>query len=644
MLTSSVASSPSRSKNFHRLAVFAVSVSLFVAGVPIAAQATTYTILGSFPSITTTFGVGSIPIVPPTTNSPAPWVITSSNPKVATISGKTINVIGAGYATITASQAASGSFTARSRRTFIRVDQGTPTLGAFPAQSVPITQKTYTVVPPSSNSDGSWSFVSGTPSVASIVGTTITTHSGGSAQIYATQSGTANWKPAGASMRFTVVAIAPVLGPFGDIMVMKNSVNSLTLNPPTSTSKAWWTFTSSNPSVAIVVSNVVTPLAFGTTVITATQGAVGDYSSATATMTLTVQGPTPTLGLFSDVTVQLSLSSSLVIQPPTSTSAGTWSYTSSDPTVASISGGMATLLKPGITTITATQAPTSIFASPAPISMKLTAVGPAQIGPWADIQKAIGDPDSALVPPTSTSTGTWTYTSSNPQVVDVVDGVVKVKAVGGATISAVQNATPAYTQGSAQMTIFVFGARPTVGTLAPLVATTGDPVIELKIPTSNSPGTWTFTSSDPKVATIKGSTLAIVGAGTATISATQGPSGLFSQSNAVQTQLIVKAKPTPTPTPTVKPTPTPSPKPKVTPTPTAKPTPRPAVTKPAVNQTIKVTDRGRVLTVVAIGVKALVFINGKPGKVGKNTVKPGIASIVITINDKVVYRRVFTIR
>jgi hypothetical protein len=94
----------------------------------------------------------------------------------------------------------------------------------------------------------------------------------------------------------------------------------------------------------------------------------------------------------------------------------------------------------------------------------------------------------------------------------------------------------------------------------------------------------------------------------------------------------------------VKPTPTPSPKPKVTPTPTAKPTPRPAVTKPAVNQTIKVTDRGRVLTVVAIGVKALVFINGKPGKVGKNTVKPGIASIVITINDKVVYRRVFTIR
>jgi len=57
-----------------------------------------------------------------------------------------------------------------------------------------------------------------------------------------------------------------------------------------------------------------------------------------------------------------------------------------------------------------------------------------------------------------------------------------------------------------------------------------------------------------------------------------------------------------------------------------------------------VTVIGRTLTVVAIGVKALVFINGKPGKVGKNVVKPGIASIVITIDDKVVYRRVFTIK
>jgi hypothetical protein len=64
----------------------------------------------------------------------------------------------------------------------------------------------------------------------------------------------------------------------------------------------------------------------------------------------------------------------------------------------------------------------------------------------------------------------------------------------------------------------------------------------------------------------------------------------------------------------------------------------------AINTTVKATVSGRVLTVVVIGVKALVFINGKPAKVGKNAVKRGIASVVITIRDKVVYRRVFTIK
>jgi hypothetical protein len=650
MLTSLVATP--KPKKFHRFALFTLVLSLFVAGAPSLAQAT-FTIFGPFPTITATYGMGSVPIVPPKTNSPAPWVFTSSNTKVATISGKTINIVGAGTSTITASQAAIGKYTSRSRSTQIHVSQGTPVIGAFAPESVSITQRTYILVPPTSTSDGYWSYISSDSNIASIVGNKVTIHAGGSVLIYATQTSTPNWKTASASMKFTVVAIAPVLGAFGDITIMKDSISSFNLKPPTSTSQAWWTFTSSNPSVASVVSNIVTPLAFGTTIITATQGAVGDYASATATMMLTVQGPIPTLSVFSDVTVQMSTSTSLAIQAPTSTSAGTWSFTSSDPTVASISGGIATFLKPGIVTITATQAPTLIFASPPSVSMKLTVVGPAQIGLWADIQKAIGDPDSALIPPTSTSSGSWTYTSSNPQIVDVVDGIVKVKAVGGVTISAIQNATSAFTQGSAHMTIFVFGARPTIGTFAPIVAKVGDAAILLKSPTSNSTGTWTYISSNTKVASINGSSLVILGIGSATITAIQGPAGIFSQSNAVQVQLTVNAMATPTPTPTVKPTPTPTPtakptptvKPTPTPTPTANPTPpvKPTPT-PAVNATIKVTAKGRVLTVVAIGVKALVFINGKPGKVGKNSVKPGIASIVITIDDKVVYRRVFSIK
>jgi hypothetical protein len=513
------------------------------------AQAT-FTIFGPFPIITATYGVGSLPLVPPTTNSPAPWVFTSSNTNVAIISNNKISVLGAGTSTITASQAATGKYTARARSTQIRVSQGTPALGLFAPQSILITQRTYTLAPPTSTSDGHWSFTSSNPNTASVEGDKVIFHAGGSVLIYASQSSTPNWRAANTSMKFTVLSVTPVLGNFGDVTVMKDSVGSLSLKSPKSTSPGSWIFVSSNPSVASIVSNIVTPLAFGTTTITATQAATGDFSTASVTMTLTVQGPLPNLGAFADVTAQMVAAPYVVIVPPTSTSTGTWSFASSDPAIVTMNGAIGTFFKPGIVTITATQAPTTTFASPLPVSIKLTVVGPAHIGPWADLQKAIGDPDSALTPPTSTS-----------------------------------------------------------------------------------PGSWTFTSSNPKVASINGPSLLILGVGMAIISATQAPSGVYSQSSVVQIQLTVKAKatptPTPTPTPTVKPTPTPSP----TPSPT-----------PVVNTTIKVTVKGRALTVVAIGVKALVFINGKPGKVGRNPVAPGIASIVITINDKVVYRRVFTIK
>ncbi len=644
MLTATFAKLASKLKKNRRPTLFALCFVLISTVAPSLAQAT-YTVLGPFPIIRTTYGVGSVPLVPPTTNSPAPWVFTSSNTKVATITGKVINVVGAGTSTIAASQVATGKYTARTRLTQIRVNQGTPTLGTLSPQSVPITQRTYTLVPPTSTSDGYWSFTSSNPNVASVIGNKVSFLTSGSVLIYANQASTPNWKSVNISLQLSILAVTPVLGNFGDVTVMKNSVSSFNLNPPTSTSPGYWIFTSSNPSVASVVSNTVTPLAFGTTTITAKQAASGDFAAASATMTLTMQGPLPTLGAFLDVIAKIATAPYVVIVPPTSTSTGTWSYTSSDPTIAVNNGAIVTFYKPGVVTITATQAPSATFGSPAPVSMKLTVVGNPQIGSWADIQKAIGDPDAALIPPTSSSPGLWTYTSSNPQIVDVVAGMVKVKAVGVVTISAIQNATPIFTQGSAHITISVYGARPAVGTLASIVATVGDAAIDLKAPTSNSTGAWTYTSSDTQVASIEGSSLVIVGTGSATISAIQAPAGIYSQSNIVQLQLTVKTKPTPTPTakptpaPTAKPTPTPTAKP--TPTPTAKPTP---TQSPAINTTIKVTASGRVLTVVAIGVKALVFINGKPAKVGKNTVKPGIASIVITIDDKVVYRRVFTIR
>ncbi len=627
-----------RTKKFYLGLVFALVVSLSSSLAPTEA---TFTVLGPFPIITTTYGVGTLPLTPPTSNSPAPWAFTSSNVKVATIAGKTITVVGAGTSTITASQAATGVYTARSRSTQIRVSQGSPIIGPFASQSLSITQRTYVLTPPTSTSDGRWSLHSSNPLIASLDGSTVTFHTAGSTFIYADQSSTLNWKSASAFMKLTVLAVAPVLGTFGDITIMKDSVGSLTLIPPKSNSPGSWTFTSSNPVVASVVASTVTPLSFGATVITATQAPVGDFGSATAKMTLTVQGPIPVIGPFPDIKTAKS-ANAVILQTPTSTSSGAWTFASSDQTVAITNGNIVTLVKPGIVTITASQAASITFAAPAPVSMTLTILGVPVIGAWPDIQKVVRDPDFALVPPTSTSSGTWTYSSSNPLIADIVNGVVSIKGSGEVTITATQAATPIWQQASAMMAIRVFGAIPTLGTFAPIQATVGDGPIVLKPPTSNSLGTWTFSTTNRNIAIVNGSTLTIVGAGSTTITATQSSAGIYSQSNTVQTTLTVKAKASPTPTPTAKPTPTPTGKPTPTATPSASPTPSPSA--PAINATIRATASGRTVTVVAIGVKALVWINGKPAKVGKNTVKPGVAAVVITINDRVVYRKNFAIK
>lgn len=74
--------------------------------------------------------VGAAPftITPPTSNSAGAFTYTSSNPAVATISGTTVTVVGAGTSIITANQAADGSFSAGNATSVFTVSYPAPTL------------------------------------------------------------------------------------------------------------------------------------------------------------------------------------------------------------------------------------------------------------------------------------------------------------------------------------------------------------------------------------------------------------------------------------------------------------------------------------------------------------------------------------
>jgi len=697
-------------QKIRRGAVATLVLALIAIAIPPLAQAT-YTLFGPFPVMTATYGAGTIKIIHPTTNSPGTWSYTSSNTNVATVSGDTLKILSVGTTTITATQAASGTYNERSRATQLRVSPGTPTVGAFSSQTVAITQRVFTLTAPTSSADGDWSFSSSDPKIATVSGNQVTLLDGGSVLITATQRATINWISVSKSMTLTIDANKPVLGPFGSITIMKDSVASLSLITPSSNSTGAWTFTHSNPAVARLVGNVVTPLAFGSTVITATQAAIGSFSSASVSMTLTIKGTPPTLGSFPDATTAYDLTSShtVTLTPPTSNSTGAWSFISSDPGVATINGATVTMVKPGKTVITATQAASSTYGPSDPVTMTFTVTGAPTLGAWTSIEKVVNDPDFTLTPPTSNSLGEWTLVSDNPSVVEIVGTTAKVKAAGLANITATQAATQFFASATSHISVRVYGAIPTLGVFAPIEGSVSDLAITIKAPTSNSTGTWVFTSSNTKVAVVTGGTLKIVGVGTATLMATQKPQGIYSQSNTVQTTVTGKAAaavgefanlkitygtvapivvlpkssssapwtfvssnsavvtfsgsiiqmrgigtatitatqgatsgfPAITRTFTIQVLVPSGPTPK--PTPTTKPTTEPT-TAPSANPVVKVSVLNRVLTVSVTGASAAVTINGAKARVGKNTLKPGLYIVIVSIAKKIVFSKTYRIK
>ena len=85
-------------------------------------------------------------------------------------------------------------------------------------------------------------------------------------------------------------------------------------------------------------------------------------------------------------------------------------------------------------------------------------------------------------------------------------------------------------------------ATPSIKTLSLPSKTYGDSPFSLTDPISNSLGTFTYTSNNSSVADVSGNVVTIFGAGSSTITATQGESGNYS-SGSVSTTLIVDKLP-----------------------------------------------------------------------------------------------------
>ena len=590
------------------------------------------TIISTPTATTVSLTQKTITLVPPATNSPGAWSIEIDNPKIATANGLTLTLLSAGTSIIRFAQAASGAYNAASRSTRLTVTPGIPTLGEFKDQTLALSAGSFTIAPPTSPSDGSWSFQSLDQSIATVSGTKVTLLDGGVVQIRATQSPTNNWLTATAPMKLTVTAPSPTVGTFSDITLSIDSVSKVELILPTSNSKGSWNLTSADPTVASVSGLTVTALKSGTTKISAKQAASGGYRSIILTMNVTILAvdPVVTVSGFLDRTVEITPGSpqQISLVAPVSNSPGVWTFTSSDEAIASINSNTLTAIKPGKVTVTAVQSPALKFGSSKPFTISVFVKGRQSLIAPANVEKLAGDPDVAIAYPTSQSTGKWSATSSDPTIASINGTAIKLGNVGTATITLAQEATESWVASSTTFSVRVIGVTPTLGAFAPFEISVGEKLASVKTPLSTSTGKWIYSSSDPKVLAVIDNVITGVAIGSATISAYQQPAGKYGQSNTLQATVTVKAAPVVAPTPT--------PSPSATPKPVA-----PSATKASASLSLRVIS----IYVANAGTAPIVaMIDSRIAKVGKNSVAPGKRTVRVYSGGKLILSRIFNVR
>jgi len=155
-----------------------------------------------------------------------------------------------------------------------------------------------------------------------------------------------------------------------------------------------------------------------------------------------------------------------------------------------------------------------------------------------------------LTPPTSNSTGAWTFTGSPATFATITTtGAVTLTGIAGTTtITATQAATTKYASvtSTANLDIALTPTEVTQNVAYPFDKnTTSTPFIPTKLPKSNSDGDWTYSSSDATIATVDstGQVTPRGVAGTTTITATQAATTKYRSATTTADLVIALTRP-----------------------------------------------------------------------------------------------------
>ena len=388
--------------------------------------------------------------------------------------------------------------------------------------------------PSSNNTTGAFTYTSSNSNVAIITGggssKNITIIGAGTTTITATQASSADYAVGTITTTLTVSLATPTLssstftvrssatyGVVGDISF------GITTTPTSNNTDVSITYGSNDTNVATINAStgVITPVGFGTTTFTASQVAVANkYNTASVTSnSLTIARGTTTL---SRVSMSSSISKTFGIDNATfdisanSASSGAITYTSSEPSVATvnINTGTVTLVASGTTIITAQQPQTAQYNAPTDISSSLVVsrgtTSLTRVSFEPTIAKTYGD-TAFSVSVSSASSGTKTYTSSDLSCATVdSNGLVTLVASGTTTLTISQAQSGQYEAPSDISAVLTVDRATTVLTRSTFPTTLaknyGESAFTLVVTSTNTDVPVEYTSGTPGVATVNSTT------------------------------------------------------------------------------------------------------------------------------------------
>ena len=492
--------------------------------------------------------------------SGAPVLFASAAPSVCSVAGTTVTMLSAGTCSLTANQAGSANYSAAPQATLdvaiATAGQAITGFAAHPVTPVYAPNGTFTVSATPGVSTSAVVFGTTTASVCTVAGNVVTMVAAGTCSLTADQAGDSNYNAAprvtldvaiGAATQaitgFAANPAAPVYAP--------NGMFSVTATGGASGLPV--TYTSTTAATCSVAGSTVTMLAAGTCSLTADQAGNANYSAAprvtldiaigAATQAITnfvAKPPAPVLapnGMFT-VSATPGVSTSAVVFGSTTTS------------VCTINGSTVTMLSAGTCSLTADQAGDGNYNAAPQLTLDVAISAATQVitGFTATPSAPVFAPNGtfALAAVGGASGNPVTFASTTQAVCTVAGNVVTMKAAGTCALTADQAGSNDYVAAPQVALQVVIGrATPTLSWLGEMSRVVGEAAFDLPDPGSDSRGAFTFTSSNPAVATVSGRRVTIVGAGVTTLVATQAADGNYAQGT-VSATLTVTDRPDPT--------------------------------------------------------------------------------------------------